>query len=251
MKNIKIHPIAELFPMMTSDELQDLASDIQAHGLLQPIVVDDSEQVVDGRNRLACRIAKIEPKFEKLDGRDPVAFIFSANLARRHLTKGQHAMITAMIYPEPEKGGRGKKSQAAKSAETSGFSIRRVEQARSVMRHSRKLAEDVIKGSATLDEALEVVKDQQQKASSQKAKLERLRKGAPDLADRVADEKLSVDEATAIFLERERTAREIRQAGISASQDLPGFAVWVASISSALEVGQESLDCSRHFEIDR
>jgi hypothetical protein len=30
-------------------------------------------------------------------------------------------MVLAMIYPEPEKGGRGNKSEAIKSAETSGF----------------------------------------------------------------------------------------------------------------------------------
>jgi hypothetical protein len=29
----------------------------------------------------------------------------------RHRTKGQRAMAVAMIYPKPEKGGRGKKSK--------------------------------------------------------------------------------------------------------------------------------------------
>jgi hypothetical protein len=35
-------------------------------------------------------------------------------------------MATAMIYPDGGKGGRGKKSEATKSAETSGFSVRRL-----------------------------------------------------------------------------------------------------------------------------
>jgi hypothetical protein len=32
---------------------------------------------------------------------DPAASIFSANLARRNLTKGQQAIAVAMLYPEP------------------------------------------------------------------------------------------------------------------------------------------------------
>lgn len=47
------------------------------------------------------------------------------NLQRRNLTKGQQAMALAMIYPEPEKGGRGKNSSLSK-----GFSNARLSQAR-------------------------------------------------------------------------------------------------------------------------
>jgi hypothetical protein len=51
----------------------------------------------------------VEPRFEKLNGADPAAYIVSSNLKRRNLKKGQQAMALAMIYPTPEKGGRGKK----------------------------------------------------------------------------------------------------------------------------------------------
>ena len=53
-------------------------------------------------------------------------------------------MAVAMLYPEPEKGGRGKKGNGTKAAETAGFSYRRLAEARSVLRHSRALAEQVI-----------------------------------------------------------------------------------------------------------
>jgi hypothetical protein len=56
--------------------------------------------------------------------------------SRRHLSKGQQAMAVAFAYPEPEKGGRGKKGKAA---ETSGFSQRRLGQARQILSHSRAL----------------------------------------------------------------------------------------------------------------
>jgi hypothetical protein len=48
--------------------------------------------------------------------------------------------VSAAVDPEPEKGGRGKKSEAIKSAETAGFSSRRLNEARTVLRHSQHLA---------------------------------------------------------------------------------------------------------------
>ena len=83
-----------------------------------------------------------------------LAYIVSANLARRNLTKGQQAMALAMIYPEPEKGGRGKKSEAGKLLVSSGFSRQRLDQARSVQRYSLDLEQGVVKGSLSLDDAL-------------------------------------------------------------------------------------------------
>jgi hypothetical protein len=66
-------------------------------------------------------------------------------------------MALAMMYPEPEKGGRGKKGEVRNREETSQFSIRRVQQARSVLRHSPDFAESVVKGSLSLDDALQEV----------------------------------------------------------------------------------------------
>jgi hypothetical protein len=50
---------------------------------------------------------------------------------------GQQAMALAFIYPEPEKGGRGRKSNRS---ETEQFSKVRLSDARSVLRHSRRLS---------------------------------------------------------------------------------------------------------------
>lgn len=63
---------------------------------------------------------------------DAGALILSANIARRHLDKGQQAIAIAMLYPEPEKGGRGKTAQISK--ETLGFSTMRLSQARTILR---------------------------------------------------------------------------------------------------------------------
>jgi hypothetical protein len=68
------------------------------------------------------------------------------------LSKGQKAMALAMIYPNPERG-RGKKDLARKETETGSFSYTRVKDARAVLRHSRALAEDVLKDITPLDAA--------------------------------------------------------------------------------------------------
>lgn len=45
----------------------------------------------------ACKRAGVEPRFETLNGKDPVTFIMSANERRRHMNKGQRAMEAAKI----------------------------------------------------------------------------------------------------------------------------------------------------------
>ena len=62
---IKVHPFAALFPMLNEQELQDLADDIKANGLLNKISRDKDGQILEGRNRLkACQIAGVQPQFK-------------------------------------------------------------------------------------------------------------------------------------------------------------------------------------------
>lgn len=222
------------YPTMKEAELADLAADIKANGLLHPIITDATGKVViDGRNRLrACEIAGVEPTFEKLTGQDARGFIYSANLQRRQMNKGQAAMLTAMMYPEEKsKGGRGKKSAAVNSLETTEFSRARLEQARQVSRYSTEFARAVIAGDMTLDEALLKVRKAENKiqevvdeVESEEAlalaetarKSAELRSKAPDLADMVSDEKVKAAEAEAKGaldeVESELRVKEAREA---------------------------------------
>jgi len=95
----KVHPAAEIFPMLTGDELQRLADDIKANGLRSPITLYD-DMILDGRNRLAaCEMAGVDPDFDDYEGDSPVSFVISANIHRRHLGDSQRAMVSADIEP--------------------------------------------------------------------------------------------------------------------------------------------------------
>ncbi len=142
----EVHPLAARFPMLPEEELAELAADIAAQGLLQPIVLDADGVLIDGRNRLAaCRLADVEPRFTTLDDHDPVAFIISANVHRRHLSKGQCAMAVAVGCLES------KQTIRAIEKET-GIPNSMIAQANVVMREAPELVEKVLAGGR-LDEA--------------------------------------------------------------------------------------------------
>jgi len=96
--SVDIHPAAELFPMMSAEEYAGLVDDIHQHGQREKIVMWQG-QLLDGRNRLkACIELDIEPEVSELpEDADPVAFVCSLNVHRRHLSTSQRAMIAGML----------------------------------------------------------------------------------------------------------------------------------------------------------
>jgi len=91
------HPFADLFPMIDGPDFDRLVEDIRAHGLIEPVVLLDGK-ILDGRNRArACEVIGIEPVTRAFDGNDPLQFVLSLNLRRRHLTASQRALIAARL----------------------------------------------------------------------------------------------------------------------------------------------------------
>lgn len=192
---IKCHPAAEIFPMMDEESLAALAADIGEHGLLVPIViatVEGTTVLVDGRNRrAACKAAGIKkPATVDLDGGDPVAYIYSANIHRRNLTKGQRAMGAAKLYPEPAKGGRGRKSSVSE-----GFSDNYLSSARTVLRYAPDLVDGVISASTSLDIAYAEARSRKSAAATEASRMAELRKVSSGLADKVEEGDMEVDDA--------------------------------------------------------
>jgi DNA-binding Lrp family transcriptional regulator len=104
---LKFHPIADRMPMMGDDAFDLLVNDIHENDLQQPIDLYEG-QILDGRNRyLACLIAGRKPKFREFDGLDPVAYVYSVNVHRRHLTLEQKRNLAAELLAEsPERSDR-------------------------------------------------------------------------------------------------------------------------------------------------
>lgn len=98
---MKAHPAADIFPMMSEEELSSLAADIKAHGQNLPIttIVEDGETLIlDGRNRArACEIAGIPVMSQAYGGEDPFSFVVSANLQKRHLSISERALLSVQV----------------------------------------------------------------------------------------------------------------------------------------------------------
>lgn len=212
--NWPVHPLAAKFPRLDADALAELAADIKANGLQQPITLGSwfdeatgrmiDEGLVDGRNRLAaCRLIGIMPAITRLPAdRDPVDFILSVNVARRHLTAGQQAMAWAIGHPDPAKGGRGKTLQPLKS-----FSQGSLSQARAVLKELAGAAQAVLDGTLPLEVAYHQVQANRRHAAARHEAMVELGRAEPDLAALVQQQTISFEGAMDTAAARQRVRR--------------------------------------------
>jgi ParB-like chromosome segregation protein Spo0J len=114
---VEVHPAAELFPLMSHTELSQLAEDIRAHGQREPCLVYQG-QLLDGRNRWrACELLGLAPKVCKIKEShkfDPLQYVLSKNLRRRHLSQSQRAMVAARAKSLYQKRARQRQSEGGK-----------------------------------------------------------------------------------------------------------------------------------------
>ena len=102
---MRIHPAAELFPLLEGEELEALAQDIKENGLQDPLVawqpaMGEEAVLLDGRNRLAaCNMVGVTPEWETFEGAEDevVRYIVSKNIHRRHLSNSQREWVASGI----------------------------------------------------------------------------------------------------------------------------------------------------------
>ena len=205
MKVYEYHEIANIFPMMQDDEYERLKDDIAINGQLEPIVLYEGK-VLDGRNRYKalCDIG-LKTDFEEYQGDQPLSYVISKNLHRRHLTASQRAIMATDIKPLLEveaKKRQGMNSNFAhdkeiipehakgqsrdQAGDLFGVSGRYVSEAENIKEKEPELAEKVRSGDMTIAEA----KKKAQKAEREKER-HKLAESAKSLP---ADERWNVSE---------------------------------------------------------
>lgn len=208
MHEREFHPVSNLFPLLGEEELAQLAADIQANGLIEPIWVHPvCERIIDGRNRyLACQKAGVEPRYRTWDGDGSLlALIWSLNGARRHLTVSQKAAIglemeeqarneaaelrqkSIALRSRDEKGrlepSRPKLDAMADSADgrwlsvaarTVGVSKSSIGNAAKIKKEAPELIEKIRSGEVTIQQAQRQIKEakREQRREENRAKVE-------------------------------------------------------------------------------
>ena len=95
------HELANLFPLLEGDAFWALVEDVRVNGVREPIVLLDG-QILDGRNRYhAAREAGVAYQVADYVGDDPLGYVLSLNLKRRHLSESQRAMVAAKLAKLP------------------------------------------------------------------------------------------------------------------------------------------------------
>lgn len=180
------HPAALLLPPMAEHEFSELKRDIEKNGQREPIDLFDG-MIVDGLNRFrACQALGITPVYREIEEcDDPVAYVLSKNLVRRHLTISQRAMVAAAaesLFAEAAKGRQrqhggtapGQPRQntlcnvaesdsrpihaAVEAAKLTDVSPRSVAKAK-IVGQSPAVAQSVKAGTLSLSKAYDLVKD--------------------------------------------------------------------------------------------
>lgn len=96
------HPLSFAFPLLVGKDFDDFVADVRAKGTTDKIYTYE-DMILDGRSLLrAMKI--IDPKFNddsyprmfvRYTGDDPVGFLISRNVMRRHLNPSQRAALAA------------------------------------------------------------------------------------------------------------------------------------------------------------
>lgn len=187
---MEAHKFANLFPMMENVEFNELKKDIKENGLIESVITLENK-ILDGRNRYkACKELGIEPKKKEFVGNDPLKFVISTNLRRRHLTASQRVMVARKSRPffvEQAKKRLGNNQYTScpelipeskqgdsrdKLGETFNVSGRYIDLAEKVIEKKPELEEQLISGEKTITEAIKEVKQEERKEKLEQQKKE-------------------------------------------------------------------------------
>lgn len=212
---LRPHPLAEAIPAMSDPEYVELRDDIEENGLLQPIILFDG-QILDGRHRYKASLElRKDPKTKNFtgDANAALAYVISANLKRRNLTKGQRAAAAAKLATmrqgertDLEPSANLPKVSQAEAAAAMQVSERSVGQVEQIERDAPDLVPKIESGELTLNKAATITKQRKAKASKPKVEPKRVsvKEHVDDCRTCIAKHFLAIDglEDRADFLKR-------------------------------------------------
>jgi DNA repair exonuclease SbcCD ATPase subunit len=158
---LKQHPLSAAFPAMSAEDFQALKDDIEVNGQREPIMLFDG-MVLDGWHRYrACIDLGIKPQQFTFTDKDPVAFVLSTNLHRRHLTASQRAaaVVACSSWAPAHRPKSGEPvphlttKEMAKAAQVSDKTIKQAKTA-----HKAGLTDAVKAGALTVKQAAQVAR---------------------------------------------------------------------------------------------
>ncbi len=207
-RELDYHDVALLFPEMSDDEFDRLKAHISEHGLQDKILTLNGK-IIDGRHRaLVCQELEIPIECEEWEG-DPehiLDFVIGQNLARRHLTQSQKAMVAVEVekhiaediakQEKMRKAGKSKsdlskigqvdlepRDATKEAAQQVGVSRSYVADAKAVVAKSPETAKEVRDGKLTLPEAKKALGNGHASGNGQTSTQEIPRHFLPLLAD--------------------------------------------------------------------
>jgi hypothetical protein len=123
-------------------------------------------------------MAGVDPRFDVLNGQDPVAYILSSNVARRHMNAGQRSMAVVKAKSFNVERFYGKKEAGDRLAGELKVNPARVSQAVLILEHRPDLADDVIAGHLPLNDAYEKARARKEGKDTDEARMARLQEVA-------------------------------------------------------------------------
>lgn len=216
----EFHPLANIFPFMDKSAFSDLVDDVEKNGVHEPIWLFDG-QIIDGRHRYkAAQQVGVACPTREYVGKDPVSFVLSLNLNRRHLNESQRGMVAANLANMPE--GRPETTariQAVRPETTAQICAVSQSDAAEKLNVSRRTVQQAVKLSKT---------------------------AAPELVEQVAQGNVSIHAASKVANLPTEEQKEIVKGGAQAIKD----AARPVQIPKVVDVTTDELEALREQIIE-
>jgi hypothetical protein len=209
---VTIHPLAEKFPALSDSDYQKLKASIAAYGVFDHIVINEKNQILDGRHRWkACMELGAIPLAITLRSLQEFAteplseeqFIYDSNIHRRHLTDDQRVILAAEFLPFLKAEAEVRKVEHLQKTGTTSNN-------KSVSQHSDSLTKrdtNAGKASTKLAEKAQVSRYKAEQAIM-------IKENAPELVTPVASGEMALKDAAKEATLKKAKPKEVFNSGI-------------------------------------